>query len=127
MDGDVLGQVTAAFQLGEDTQDYQQAAIASRIFNVRTNQFVEDVLLDVAMEGIDELFADHQSPGGIAVRAEEELGGAVQSLPDQGKHLQHGRVQRSRPITVARAHGLGPGRYRHHASPPMRAREPPGG
>ena len=98
MRGDVLGEVTASLQLGEDTQDYQQAAIASRVVNVRTNQFVEDVLLDVAMEGIDELFTHHQSPGAHRGQGSGRAGWRRREPPGPGQTS----ATRPRPI--------GPGR-----------------
>ena len=84
--GDVLDQVVAALELGNDPQHRQQepqVACQRRL----QGQLLVDQPLDVPVQRVDQVVALHQGPGHLAVARQQGVGRRGQPLADQGEQL----------------------------------------
>lgn len=107
--GDVLGEVVAALELGDDPQDGEQepeVACHRRL----EGELVLHQVLDVVVQRVDQLVLGDDFLRRVAITRQEGVGRLGQSLGDQGEQLHHLVVDRLQVAMEGESELFGHGR-----------------
>jgi hypothetical protein len=90
--GDVLSQVAAPLELGQDAEDEQQMPLTLHVV-IRSEQLCQNLDLEVVVDGVDQLVACDEGPCCVPIGRNEYLRGFGKRLAHQAKQPQHFLVE----------------------------------
>ena len=85
----MLGEVAVALEVGQHADHRDQVAEVLGRVGPGLGELLEGELLDVVIEGVDDLVAVGQRPGRLSVAGQQGVGRSRHRLADQGEELEH--------------------------------------